>query len=83
MMQFKRKYITNFLLITPAEKVDLTLLLKTLIEFRTEYGISVDTILYCLDSNQSVIIKFTYDDAIALINGNISEDEYVERHQSD
>lgn len=81
MNEFKKKYMADFTLVTSADKGDLALLLKTLIELNSEFGVSVKSILFCYEPFSTISIGFSYEDAIAVIRGELSEDAYIERNR--
>lgn len=83
MNEFKKKYMANFTMITPADKGDLVLLLKTLIELKSEFGISIKSILFCHKPMCAISIGISYKDAKAVIRGELSEDAYIERNRRD
>ena len=75
MNEFKKKYIADFTLVTSA------LLLKTLIELNSEFGVSVKSLLFCYEPFSTISIGISYEDAIAVIRGELSEDAYIERNR--
>lgn len=83
MNEFNKKYIANFTLLAPAGKGDLVLLLKTLVELKSEFGILVESILLCYEPMLAISIGISYEDAKAVIRGELSEDAYIERNRRD
>lgn len=83
MSEFKKQYMANFTMTTPADKGDLVLLLKTLVELKSEFGISIKSILFCYEPFSAISIGISYEDARAVIRGELSEDAYMERNRRD
>ena len=81
MNEFKKEYVVNFTMHVLADKGDLVLLLKTLVELKSEFGISVKSILFRHEPLSAINIGISYEDAGAVIRGELSEDAYIERNR--
>ncbi|MCF0254931.1 MAG: hypothetical protein HUK10_01400 [Bacteroides heparinolyticus] len=77
----KTFYSASFSITAPSEAGELTSLLKVLVELRSEFGITTDTISAVKGSMIIDKYKVSYPEAKEVIKGNMPESAFLERNR--
>lgn len=82
-MSLEHKYSIDFSLSFPTEKGGLCQLLQAMLEIKSKMGIETKEIIVRQDKLRELhFFYFSYQDAESVVEGNMSEETYLERNSN-